>query len=136
MFENHKKGEVGELEVAVDLLERGYEVFEPISQNCAADLVVQDPESKEFFSVQVKHVSRNENRITTSFRRSVISESGRDRKTNTDFDVAAVYCPELDQCFYVPEEEFEECLTLRIDSERNMSSIRWASDFEDFPNET
>lgn len=133
MFENHKKGEIGELEVAADLLERGYEVFNPISQNCPYDLVAQNIDTGEFYTIQVKFAQLKNGAIKTQFRRKRLGGKKDVRETNTEFDVGAVYCPQLEKCYYVPTEEFEESLSLRVESERNMTSIRWANEFEEFP---
>ena len=133
MFKNHKKGEIGELKVAADLLKRGYEVFKPVSQNCPCDLVAQDLKVDEFHTVQVKFAQLENGAIKTQFRRKSIGGEQNVRETNTEFDVGAIYCPQLKKCYYVPAEEFEQSLTLRLESERRMNSIRWANEFEHFP---
>lgn len=133
IFENHKKGEIGELKVAADLLERGYEALEPVSQNCPYDLVAHNLKTGEFSTVQVKYAELKDRKIETSFRRKSLGGKKDTRKVNTQFDVGAVYCPQLEQCYYVPVNNFGQGLTLRVESERNMSSIRWAENFEDFP---
>jgi len=133
MFANHVKGEVGELEVASDLLQNGFEVLEPVSQNCPYDLVAHDLESGVFHSVQVKHAQLQDGVIQTQFRRRVQSVRNRKRETNEAFDVGAIYCPQLDECFYIAYEDFEQSVSLRVESERDMASIRWASEHEEFP---
>jgi len=134
IFENHKKGEVGELKVAADLLERGYEVLEPVSQNCPYDLVTQNLETGEFYTVQVKFAQLEEDgKISTTFQRKSLGGKENTRKTNEKFDIAAVYCPQLKKCYYIRTEEFGQSVTLRIESERNRSMTRWADEFEDFP---
>lgn len=133
MFENHKKGEIGELEVTADLMRRGYNVFEPVSQNSACDLVVENVQTDKFSKVQVKSSKIKGNKLVSQFRRKSLGGKEDSRTINNDFDVGAIYCPELDKCFYAPRDEFGQSLTLRLESDRNMSSIRWAEDFTEFP---
>lgn len=84
-------GTIGELEVAVDLLKHGFEVFRSVSPSCSCDLAIL----KDHCLLKIE--------VTTGyFRNTGTVKHGR--KDQTKFDVLAVctpkgiiYKPELDR---------------------------------------
>lgn len=131
MFQNHQNGDVAEMKVAADLIERGFRVSKPLVENSPYDLISEIDGSLD--RIQVKHSRLTNGVIEAQFRRKTIKKSEISREQNTEFDIASIYCPDNGQCYYVPITDFNQNLSLRVSSERNMSSIRWASEYENYP---
>lgn len=133
MYENHLKGEVGELRVKQDLLERGFLVLEPLQQNSPYDVVAHDGDNK-WWKIQVKFVTEKNGAICAKFTRRKVHKKNNNRP-NEMFDVGAFYCPSTNECYYFLREEIPDCtqMRLRLSSEKDFDSIRWARNYKKFP---
>ena len=98
------KGDLAELKVACDLVERGYHVAIPFGEDCDFDLIAWK-DRKAMLRVQIKH-SRS-NGVFISVRccsHSLTNGKVRltKRYTADTIDLLAVYDPTTSRCFYIP----------------------------------
>ena len=102
------KGDRAELEVARDLVRRGYRIAIPYGEDWDFDLIFQRPESTRLERVQVKHSTSNGQVIHVKCRSHSLT-NGRVRRTKQytarTIDWLAVFDPTTDRCFYVPASE-------------------------------
>jgi hypothetical protein len=129
------KGDLAELKVATDLLERGYKIAIPYGEDWDFDLIFSRDDSLE--RVQVKHASSNGAFISVKcFSHSLTKGHVRATKLYTAamIDWLAVYDATTEQCYYIPAEELADGrrqLILRLTAPRNnqRARIRFASDY-------
>lgn len=129
------KGDIGVAKVFADLVAKGYMVLFPATEHAAFDLVAYaDP---DFLRVQVKYRSARGGAVKVAFRSLWADRNGTHtrRWDKTAVDLVAIYCPEVDSCFYVDPTEFSESVTLRIGQTRNGQGvgIRDADSHRDLP---
>jgi len=117
------KGDLAELKVAVDLLQRGHKIAIPYGEDCDFDLVLIRGERLE--RVQIKH-TRSDGCVINVRCRSHSLTNGRIRRTKhytaKTIDLMAVYDATSDRCYYVPASELGDGrsnLHLRITPARN-----------------
>jgi hypothetical protein len=129
------KGDLAELKVAADLVERGYRIAIPFGEDCDFDLVLVRDERLE--RVQVKY-TRSDGHVIALRCRSSSLTNGKVRQvkqyTAAMIDWLAVYDATVDQCFYVPAQELgsgRSILHLRHTEPRNCQrvGIRYARDY-------
>ena len=134
-----QKGNLAELKVAADLVERGYQVAFPYGEDVDFDLIAIVGD--DAYRVQVKY-ARSDGRILLVRCRSSSLTNGRVRQvkryTAKTIDCVAVWDAVTEQCFYVPAEELGagmNILTLRLAPARNNQriGIRHAADYRDPP---
>jgi hypothetical protein len=121
-----------EAAIARRLLERGYEVLQPLGVNQRYDLVVDD--GGRFLRIQCK---------TGRLQNGAIRFRTVSIRTNTkqilirgyagEIDYFGVYCPATDDVYFVPIEDAppgSECM-LRVEPTRNgqAKGIRWAREY-------
>ena len=117
------KGDLAELKVATDLLERGYKIAIPFGEDWDFDLIISRADGLE--RVQVKHASSNGVFISVKcFSHSLTKGQVRVTKlyTGAIIDWLAVYDATTDRCYYVPAEELangRRQLILRLTPPRN-----------------
>lgn len=132
----YQKGDVAELVVAADLAKRGYQVAFPFSTSSDWDLLlIRD---KEFERIQVKSRALDDKGVLLVPNRVMSNTAGGQSTrlyTADDVDWIAVYCPDVDDCFYIPISlvEGRETLYLRFEAPKNNQTkgINWAKDFTD-----
>lgn len=112
MAATKKKGDLAELKVACDLVERGYQVAIPFGEDADFDLLARCS-SSSLTNGKVKRIKRY---------------------TGETIDLLAVYDPTTDACYYVPAEELgwgRRQLVLRISDPRNnqRQRIRFANEY-------
>ena len=105
-----QKGDRAEIEVAHDLIRRGFRIAIPYGEDWDFDLIFQRPDSDAMERVQVKYART--------------------------IDWLAVYDSFTDRCFYIPAEELgsgRDRLHLRLRETRNgqCARIRYAEDYTD-----
>lgn len=130
----YQKGDVAELVVAADLAKRGYQVAFPFSTSSDWDLLlIRD---KEFERIQVKSRALDDKGVLLVPNRVMSNTAGKQSTrlyTADDVDWIAVYCPEVDQCFYIPISlvEGRETMYLRFEAPKNnqVKGVNWAKDF-------
>jgi hypothetical protein len=131
------EGDLAELKVACDLVERGYQIAFPFGEDWDFDLVVLRNGCLE--RVQVKH-SVSKNGVIPVKCRSHSLTNGRVRHTkhytSETIDWLGIYDRTTDACFYVKATELgsgRSMLHLRLIPTRNGQSagIRYADDYRD-----
>jgi PD-(D/E)XK endonuclease len=134
-----QKGDHAELEVARDLVRRGYRIAIPYGEDWDFDLIFQRPDSDALERVQVKH-TRSDGYVVAVPCYSHSLTNGRVRQTKhytaATIDWLAVYDAFTDRCFYVPAAELgpgRSRMHLRLRPTRNGQSvgIRHADDYSD-----
>jgi hypothetical protein len=133
-----KKGDMAELRVAADLVQRGCKLSIPFGEDCDYDLIA-DYEGR-LHRVQVKF-SKSDGRVITVRTRSHSLTKGKIRRTkiytSKTVDWIAVYDTTTDRCYYVPSWMLGTAgrsdLTLRLIPARNgqLRLIRRAEDYLD-----
>ena len=129
------KGDLGVAKVFADLASKGYLVLLPATEHAAFDLVAYD--EARFVRVQVKYRSARNGAIKVAFRSLWADRNGTHiRKLDkTEVDAVAIYCPEVDRCYYLDPTDFGDSATLRIQQARNGqgAGVRDAALFLDLP---
>lgn len=132
-----RKGDLAELKVAADLIDRGCLISIPFGEDCDYDLIA-DYEGR-LHRVQVKY-TRSDGQIILVRCRSHSLTNGKVRATKRytaeTVDWIAVYDCTSERCFYCPSRELgtgRATLTLRLQPARNGQrlGIRDASDYLD-----
>jgi hypothetical protein len=133
------KGDQAEIEVARDLIRRGFRVAIPYGEDWDFDLIFARPDSERLERVQVKFASAR-GEVVPVRSRSASLTNGRvkryKRYTARTIDWLAAYCPETDRCYYIPAMELgggRDEISLRLSPALNCQGkgIRWASDYLD-----
>jgi hypothetical protein len=122
------RGDLAELKVAVDLLERGYKIAIPYGEDCDFDLVLIRGHQLE--RVQVKHARSNGSVVCVRCRSHSLT-NGKVRRTKRytakTIDLLAVYDVTSERCYYVPASELGEgraSLYLRLKPALNGQRLR------------
>jgi hypothetical protein len=133
-----QKGDLAELRVAADLIERGCHVSIPFGEDCDYDLIAD--RGGVLHRVQVKY-TQSDGRIVLVRCRSHSLTNGKVRSTKRYtarmVDWIAVYDRTSDRCYYVPSNELGATgisgVTLRLTPARNgqRTGIRNAEDYVD-----
>jgi hypothetical protein len=129
------KGDLAELKVAADLVERGYRVAIPFGEDNDFDLILI--REAELERVQVKHACSDGAVIQVKcYSHSLTNGRIRETKRYTSLTIEwlAVYDVTTARCFYIPAAELGEgrsCLHLRLTESRNCQrrGIRFAEDY-------
>lgn len=134
-----QKGDRAELEVARDLVRRGFRIAIPYGEDWDFDLIFQRPDSATLERVQVKHTKLRGQVIPVRCRSSSLT-GGRvkriKRYTTAMIDWLAVFEPTLDSCFYIPSHllgDGRSEISLRISPSQNgqIKRVRYADAFRD-----
>jgi hypothetical protein len=129
------KGDLAELKVATDLLERGYRIAIPFGEDHDFDLVLCRNDHLE--RIQVKY-TESDSAVITVYCYSHSLTNGRVRRTKryteASIDWLAVYDHTTKRCFYIPATELgagKSTLHLRLADARNNQrrGIRFADDY-------
>lgn len=133
MNETHRKGSIGELEIAADLLEKGLAVLRPLLQSARYDLVGEF--EGRFYKVQCKYRRVRNGVIEVPF--ATGNESKWTPYNVGDFDVMAVYCPDTDRCYYLNASDCSDRTSVFLRTEpaanNQRKGVNWANDYLDFP---
>jgi hypothetical protein len=131
------KGDLAELKVAADLVERGYGIAIPFGEDCDFDLILIRIGKLE--RVQVKY-ARSDGRVISvkCYSRSLTNGKIRRTKryTSQTIDWLAVYDRTSNRCFYLPARDLgtgRSQLHLRLTPTRNNQKlgIRFAEDYSE-----
>jgi hypothetical protein len=132
-----QKGDLAELKIACDLVERGHKVAVPYGEDWDFDLIVCRDGRLE--RVQVKHATSVDGVIPVKCRSHSLT-NGKVRQTKhytaDTIDWLAIYDATTDGCFYVPASELGEgrsILHLRLTPARNgqTARVRPADDYRE-----
>ena len=133
-----KKGDLAELKIAADLMERGYGIAVPWGEDCDFDLIAY--RDNELHRVQVKH-ARSNKRVLAVKCTSHSLTNGRIRHTKKytarTIDWLSVWDASTERCFHIPAGELGEgrsILHLRLTPSLNNQQrrIHLAEDYELF----
>jgi hypothetical protein len=138
MFKHHTKlkGDLGLLKAKLDLFEQGFLILNPETEHAPFDLVIY--KNGVFKTVQVKYRSLSrKGTLEVAFRSCYSDSQGFHYKEVKKewIDIFAIYCPEMDQCYYFDPSKFNKSITLRVNKSSNnqVQGIHCASDFEKVP---
>jgi hypothetical protein len=129
------KGDLAELKVAADLIERGYRIAIPFGEDNDFDLILCRDDKLE--RVQVKY-TRSDGLVIAVKCYSHALTNGRIRQTKCytakTIDWLAVYDRTSDHCYYVPAAELgdgRKAIHLRLTEAKNRQrrGIRFARDY-------
>ena len=122
------KGDLAELKVAADLIDKGYKLAIPFGEDCDFDLVLVRDDRLE--RVQVKY-SESDGAVILVRCRTVSLTKGKvkqvKRYTAAMIDWLAVYDRTTDRCYYVPASLLaggRDCLSLRLTPALNNQRLR------------
>jgi len=124
-------GDISEAQVITAFTKLGYDVLLPFGENHRYDLVVDD--GANLFRIQVKTGRVRDGVIKYNCSSSHAHRGGTARPYFGQIDYLAVYCPETEKVYILPEKELTATSAhLRLSPPRNnmVKSIRWARDFE------
>ena len=119
MHHTKDKGDLGLVKVMCDLSEQAFKILTPFSEHLPFDLVAFSPKSSILYKVQVKYKRLSKGVVNVPLRTSFLSSEGTitKRYKHGDFDVIAVYCPDIQSCAYLTSKETEHLsstVTLRV----------------------
>jgi hypothetical protein len=129
------KGDLAELKIACDLIQRGYQIAIPYGEDSDFDLVLIRDGMLE--RVQVKYCTSSDGVIPVRCRSHSLT-NGKIRRTKyytaEIIDWLAIFDGITDRCFYLPAAELgsgRSVLHLRLTPPRNgqLAAIRYAEDY-------
>jgi len=111
----NEKGNIGQIEVIRDLAKLGYEIFLPMHDYSAVDLIAM--KDSKIYRLQIKYRTLNRGMIDIQFSTTI---NGKKVPINFELiDGWAVYCPEIDSVVYVGKDD--------VDMEKRTFSFRLTS---------
>jgi len=127
----HKKtkGQIAELMVSVKLMEMGWKVLKPLSENSRYDLVAE--KDGKFIRTQVKYVTPTRGILDINCKSS--NNWSILRYTPKEIDVLAVFNPISREIYFIPVSKLNiSTIKLRIEPAKNnqQKRIRFANDFK------
>jgi len=130
MASTKRKGDLGELKVAADLLSKGYQVAIPFGEDSKYDLIVDRQGNLE--RVQVKCTKSDGQKIIVPCRSS--NNWNVIKYTERMFEWLAIYDITTDSCYYIPSKIMKNgrsAINLRIIPAANgqKKGIHYASDY-------
>ena len=129
-----QKGAIAEMAIAFKATLLGVEVFRPLAEGGRYDLVFDL--GQRLWRVQCKWASRYGDVLIARTYRARRNRDGLVRRlyTSDEIDAFAIYCMEIDRCFFVPMTHAEGMgeIRLRLSPARNnqRKGIHWADDFD------
>lgn len=136
MHHTKTKGDIGVLKVSADLATKGFMILNPATEHAPFDIVIFD--GKKFYRVQIKYRRLRKNgimdlRLGTMWRYK--KKLYKRKATKQYIDLAGIYCPQVDKCYYVPSRLFKKIKVLRVLETKNNqnSKVHWAKKFERVP---
>jgi len=134
MGETQKKGNIGLVETIANLTRNGISVSIPISESEKYDLIGE--KNGICKTIQVKFAKIHKDSIPVNLRSIWTNGNGYQIKhrKKQDFDILAVYCPDMNCVYYIDKKEFKNknAITFRVkEPERNRSRCRMIYDYLD-----
>ena len=124
-------GDISEMKVIAAFTERGFQVLLPFGENHRYDLVVDDGEN--LLRIQVKTGRVRDGVIKYSCSSSHAHRGRATRPYFGEIDYLAMYCPETEKVYLLPEKELTATKAhLRLSPPRNnmVQGVRWAAEYE------
>jgi antitoxin (DNA-binding transcriptional repressor) of toxin-antitoxin stability system len=129
----NRKGNVAELKIAAEAARLGIPVLQPMTEHERYDLVFEvDGELKR---VQCKSAPRRGDVVVVRFVTNRRGPNGliRTKYTSEEIDAVAAYCPEVDECYYLPMSMIEGMtgVHLRLAPTRNgqRAAVHFAAEY-------
>jgi prevent-host-death family protein len=129
------RGTIGEMAIALEAVQRGIEVFKPLSEHSRCDLVFGIAD--RLYRVQCKSARRNGEVLFITLVSSWHTPRGyvRNKYSAGEVDLVAAYCHDLDRCYLVPFEVIEHGksgIQLRLSPPKNgqIAGVHYAADYE------
>ena len=132
--ETKEKGDLGVIEVILDMTKHGYKIFTTISEHLPFDFVAF--KDNKFLRIQAKYRTLEDSgKVSVPFRTSWSDKNGTHEQyyNKEDIDYIAVYCPQTDKCYYVDPSasDNKNALILRVENPKNgqTKGIKFADDY-------
>lgn len=129
-----QKGDLGVIAVAKDLIQKGFFVSLPLTENAPFDLIASS--QKNDYRVQVKSCSAKNGSVSVDLRGSWADQYGVHTGLYDldDFEVLAVYVLERDICLYFSFAG-EKSVCIRLDEPKNNQKlgVKMWSEYLSFP---
>lgn len=114
------KGDLGVIKIMADLSEQGLKILTPISEHLPFDIVVFSEVSGKLYKVQVKYKAMVRGVVQVPLKTSFYGKTGSvtKRYKDDDFDIIAIYCPDINSCAYLRSEDIKNLsttVTLRVE---------------------
>lgn len=119
------KGDFAVAAVVKNLIFHDIQVCFPLSEHLPFDLIAVNLDDFRLAKIQVKYSSLNKGVATLTLRSSYADRNGSHPKTvdRSTFDAYAVYCPDVDQVYYVRvceiPETYKNRMILRVETPKN-----------------
>jgi PD-(D/E)XK nuclease superfamily protein len=134
MLTTGQKGSIAELAIARAAVERGVDVYRPVGEGTRYDLLFDV--DRTLWRVQCKWTPVYRNVIGFRSYSSRRNRNGLLRRCYApgELDAYAAYCPDNDQCYFIPFAAFgaRTQISLRLDpcGNNQRARINWAKDYE------
>jgi prevent-host-death family protein len=133
MHETHRRGAVAEAAIALAAIRAGWGVFKPMTDGERYDLIFDFRPG--LVRVQCKAARAYANVVVVRCRSGRRTREGIVMRpyTSQEIDAFAVYCAQLDRCFFLPINRFDgqTVISLRLGPPQNRqrAGIHWANEF-------
>ena len=121
MLTSTRKGAIAEAAIAAEAVKLGCDVYRPLAEGGRYDLIIDN--GHRLLRTQCKWARLRGQVIVVGIRTSRLTPSGYVRTTYSAGEIGgiAAYCASIDQCFWLPIEEFagQGYLHLRLAPARN-----------------
>lgn len=128
------KGDAGMALVIANLTLKGIKIALPLSEHLPFDLIAISNQGR-LAKVSVKYRTAQDNKVEVQLRSKWNAAQGtRQRRWQKgEVDVHAIYCPDTDECYFVPDRCVRKAtITLRlINPMVHRSDLMLASDYTD-----
>jgi hypothetical protein len=116
----NKKGDIGLLKTMLELTEKNYFCFTPISDTTCVDLVVAN-ENMELRKIQTKYCSLTDGRMEICT--STVVNGKKVPVDLTKIDIWAVYCPDNNKIYYIKSKDLvgRKTMKIRVEEPKVMS---------------
>lgn len=133
MLTTNQKGAIAEAEVAAAAIRLGMDVYRPVIEGGRYDLILGVGD--ELLRTQVKWANREGGVVIVRGQTCRHTPHGyvRTRYSQAEIDGIAGWCPETDECYFVPAAEIagRAAFSLRLAPARNNQEllVHWASQY-------
>lgn len=131
-MDTKRKGDIAELKTLTKLTEIGVDVSEPYGENTRYDFIADI--NNELVKIQVKNGQYKNGKIIASLSSTRYNSGGSKTEyyTQEEIDAYVIYCPKLDELYWVSFEQAPKTgIELRVEEpETDSSLIRWASEYK------
>jgi hypothetical protein len=130
MSRTNNKGDISEVAIMLDLIDKGYKVSIPYGHDCIYDLIVDRGNKLE--KIQVKTATKDKNglRIRCRYRVGNIKSA---KYTKEDIDWIAAYDLSSKSCHYIPAEKLGDGrVTISLRTSGKWKNCLQANDFLEF----